>query len=109
MELRSFIRRYIPEKNSIRVLAKNGDELIGYLLDLNQKGFRLSGKKKFQPGALLEGLMQYDSEEARSQVISFSARCVWVEAREAGFSIKEIPVAHETVLDQFIEQLAGKS
>lgn len=108
MELRSLIQRYVPEKHSVRVLAKTGGDLVGHVLDLNHKGFRLQAKKKFGPGEMLEGLLEYDAGGTAPRLVPFTARCVWVDSREFGFSIKEIPVAQEQVLDEFIAHLAGK-
>ncbi len=106
MELRGLLRRYIPEKNTIRVLAKNGGDIIGFLEDLNQNGFRLNTKKKYPPGAILEGLIEFANDVSKPHLIPFSARCIWNDAKECGFSIKEIPISEETALDRLIEHLS---
>lgn len=108
MELRSLLRRYSPDKPGVRVLAKNGGETIGHVLDLNQKGFRITTKSKFPPGSMLDGLIEFISDTAGTRLIPVHAKCIWNDAKECGFSIKEIPLAEETALDQLIEQLAKR-
>lgn len=106
MELRGLLRRFVSETTGIEVLAKTGGELVGVLVDLNQKGFRLTTKQSFKPGTLLEGLIQDTENEDQPELIPFSARCVWQNGSECGFAIVDVPISHESRLDHLIDRLA---
>ena len=106
-DLRSIFRRNIPEDKKIRVLAKGGEEVLGAVLDINQKGFRLDTKARFNPGAMLEGLIEFSDGGALPRQIPVTAQAVWNEGGETGFSIKEIPLAEEDALDKLIAIAEG--
>ena len=105
--LRSFFRRDVASGTAIRVLAAGGGELIGNVMDINQKGFRLSGAKSFGPGDMLNGLIEYTADGALPQHIQVKAQCVWSEGKERGFSIKEVPMSAEDALDKLIDVASG--
>jgi len=106
MELRSLIRRFIPGDTSIKVLDVTGHEIVGYIRDLNHTGFRLGSNKPFKIGALMEGLIECDLENQNKHRIPFTGRCVWGDASDFGFSIKDIPISEEKMLDQLIEKIS---
>ena len=105
--LRSFFRRNVATGSAIRVLAAGGEELIGNVMDINQKGFRLTASKKFNPGDILNGLIEYTPDGALPQHIQIKAQCVWSEGKELGFSIKDVPLASEDALDKLVDIAAG--
>lgn len=107
--LRSFFRRDVASGPVIRILAAGGEELIGTVLDINQKGFRLGGGKSFKPGDMLNGLIEFTPDGAMPQHIQIKAQCVWSEGKELGFSIKEVPMSAEDALDKLIDLAAGLS
>ncbi|MCZ6556502.1 MAG: PilZ domain-containing protein [SAR324 cluster bacterium] len=107
--LRSFFRRHIPEDKKVRVLQKTGAEVVGHLLDINQKGFRLRTSMKFKPGDFFEGLIEFSEEEGLPQHIQVSAQAIWNDGGETGFSIKEIPIADEDTLDKLIDVVEGRA
>ena len=106
MELRSLLRRFASESTGIQVLAKTGGDLVGTIVDLNQKGFRLTTKQSFKPGNMLEGLIQDVLNENKPEMIPVTARCVWQNGSECGFAILEVPMSHESRLDILIDRLA---
>ena len=107
MELRGLLRRFVSETTGVQVLAKTGGDLVGTLIDLNQKGFRLATKQAFKPGYTLEGLIQDVEDETKPELISFTARCVWQNGAECGFAIMDVPMSHEERLDKLIDRLAS--
>ena len=107
--LRSFFRRDVASGKSIRVLAAGGTELIGTVVDINQKGFRMAGGKNFKPGDMLNGLIEFTPDGGMPQHIQFKAQCAWADGKELGFSIKEVPMAAEDALDKLIDFAAGMS
>ena len=106
-DLRSIFRRNVPVSHSIRVMAVGGDEVIGQVMDINQKGFRLSTGRKFKPGEMLQGMIEYSADSAMPRRIQLTAQCIWSEAKETGFSIKEIPIAEEDALDKLVDLASG--
>ncbi len=109
MDFRSIFRRVVPVSQSIRIVSKNGAESIGLLQDVNHKGFRIKTTKKFNPGATLEGMFEFNPADRGTQLIPFTARCVWNYAKETGFAIKEIPMAREAEFDKLIDQVSGEA
>jgi len=107
MELRGLLRRFVSESTGIQVLEKSGGELVGTLIDLNQKGFRLTTKQSFKPGNTLEGLIQDTEDETKPEMIPVTARCVWKNGAECGFAILDVPMSHESRLDRLIDRLAN--
>ncbi len=108
-DLRSVFRRNIPEDKNIRMLARGGDEVLGAVLDINQKGFRLDNEARFKPGAMLEGLIEFSDGGALPRQIPITAQAVWNEGGETGFTIKEIPLAEEDTLDRLIAIAEGRA
>jgi hypothetical protein len=106
-DLRSLFRRQIPQEQGVRIFSKNGREDLGVLLDVSQKGFRISSAKSYAPGARLSGLIETPDEAGALQFIPIEAQCMWTHRREAGFSIKEIPMAQEAAFDKLIERFVG--
>jgi hypothetical protein len=106
--LRSFFRRNVSSVSVIRILAAGGEEMIGEVMDINQKGFRLSSAKKFNPGDMLNGLIEFTPDGTIPQHIQVKAQCVWSEGKERGFSIKEVPMSAEDALDKLIDMAAAR-
>lgn len=106
-DLRSIFRRNVPDSYSIRVMGEGGDEVIGQVVDINQKGFRLGTGRKFKPGEMLRGMIEYSADSAMPRRIQFTAQCIWSEGKETGFSIKEIPIAEEAALDKLVDLASG--
>lgn len=102
--LRSLFRRQISDENGIRVFSKNGGENLGTLLDISQKGFRLTSGKSYSPGERLTGLIESEDEKGTPHLIPVDAQCMWTHRKEAGFSIKDIPFAEEAAFDKLIER-----
>ena len=100
--LRSFFRRDVTSEKSIRVLAAGGTELLGNVLDINQKGFRLAGGKGFKPGDMLNGLIEFAPDGGIPQHVQVKAQCAWANGKEFGFSIREVPLSAEAALDKVI-------
>ena len=108
--LRTVFRRNVASGNAIRVLAAGGEQLVGDVMDINQKGFRLNGaQKRLKPGEMLDGLIEFTPDGALPQHIQVKAQCVWSEGGELGFSIKEVPMALEDALDKLLDLAAGIS
>lgn len=105
-ELRSIVRRDVPDPYSIRLIGAEGGEVIGQVLDISQKGFRLSTGSRFKPGDLLQAMLEY-FESSMPRRIQLTAQCIWSEGKETGFSIKEIPLAEEEALDALIDHASG--
>jgi len=108
MELRGLLRRFVSEDTGLKVLAKSGGDMIGTLLDLNQKGFRVNTKQPFKPGTVLEGLIE-DNESEKTHLIPFTAKCVWQKPSECGFAIIEVPMSEEARLDSLVDRLSRGS
>ena len=106
-DLRSFFRRSISGGKQIRVLSRNGTDLVGNLLDVSQKGFRLNVKKTLAPGTEMGMLIEYTDEQSGPHLIPITAQCMWNHRKECGFSIKEIPQAEESHFDRLIETFKG--
>ncbi len=104
---RSLFRLFISDTKAVRVVARQGDDAIGTLLDINHKGFRLNTRQKFAPGASLQALIEFTQDSGAPHMIPFKAQCMWADSRESGFAIQEIPMAEESHLDALIEQLAS--
>ena len=105
-DLRSTIRRDVPDPYSIRVMGVGGDGAIGQVMDINQKGFRLNTGRRFKPGEMLEGLLEY-LDRGVPHRIQFTAQCIWSEGDERGFFIKEIPLDEEEAMDKLVDHAAG--
>ena len=106
MELRGLLRRFVEDKTGLRVLEKGGGDIIGILLDLNQKGFRVSTKQVFKPGTVVEGLIEDNTGGDNARLIPFAAKCVWQRSSEAGFAISEVPISEEANLDALVDKLS---
>lgn len=105
--LRGLFRRELAKEDQIRIFTENGVEDLGILLDISQKGFRLTSKKTYAPGMRLSGLIEFPNETDETSFVPFSAQCVWTHRKEAGFTIKEIPIAAEAAFDKLIERFAS--
>ena len=105
--LRSLFRREIAKKEQLRVFTQTGQEDLGVILDISQKGFRLDSKKTFSPGTRVSGLIEVASNDGPPSFVPFNAQCVWTHKKEAGFTIKEIPRTAEAAYDKLIEEFSG--
>ncbi len=105
--LRGLFRRELAKGDQVRIFSENGGEDLGSLLDISQKGFRLSSKKKYQPGNRMTGLIEFPGEEGNPSFVPFAALCVWTHRKEAGFTIKEIPINAEAAFDKLIERFTN--
>ena len=106
-DFRSIFRSNVSDENAVRVLGKDGGELLGHLKDVNHKGFRLETKKKFKPGSMLEARFELTADGAGPRYIQVTAQSVWSEGSETGFVIKQIPLAEEDLLDRLIDKVSG--
>lgn len=91
------------------MIARQGHEEVGNLLDISHKGFRLNTRQKFAPGAQLSALIEFSQTTGAPHMIPFKAQCMWVDGRQCGFALQDVPMAEESFLDELIEQVSANS